>query len=160
MNLKLCAVALVLLTGCGTSATITQRFGSIDATIVGGDRENIYVETPGGLNQSIPKADIVDVDHPGNVAATIGGVVTAYGVANIAVGMPQCDREGPAFCMGVFLPAAIGVSLITYGVGTYVGSTTAMDKTPERGVGSLVIVPTHEFAGRPKTPGLSVAGSF
>lgn len=95
------------------------------------------------------------------VAATIGGVVTAYGVANIAIGMPQCEKEGAAFCTGVFLPATVGVSLLTYGLGTYIGSTSAMNKAPEQSVlGSLKIAPTHEFAGLPKTPGVSVAGSF
>ncbi|MCK6590291.1 MAG: hypothetical protein HUU21_28990 [Polyangiaceae bacterium] len=161
LNLTLCAVGLGLLSGCGNSATIQSRFGSVEGKIVGGDRENVYVEQASGFTRSVPKSDIVDVDHPGNVAATIGAVITGYGVTNIAVGMPQCEKEGAAFCTGVFLPATIGASLLTYGLVTYVGSTTAMDKMPEQSVlGSLKIAPTHEFAGLPKTPGVSVAGSF
>lgn len=160
-NLMLCAVGLGLLAGCGNSATIQARFGSIEGRIVAGDKENVYVEQASGLTRTIPKSDIVDVDHPGNVAATIGGVVTAYGVANIAIGSPQCEKEGAAYCVGVFLPATLGVSLLTYGLGTYIGSTSAMNQTPERSVlGSLVVAPTHEFAGLPKTPGVSVGGSF
>jgi hypothetical protein len=162
MNLKICAFGLVLLTGCGNSATITRRTASpVDAKIIGGDRENLYVELPGGTTDTIAKRDVVDIDHPGNVAATIGAVVGAYGVANIAVGMPECDKQGPAYCMGVFLPATIGLSLITYGLGTYIGSTSAVDAKPERSVlGSVIVAPTHEFAGLPKTPGVSVGGSF
>jgi hypothetical protein len=162
MNLKLCAFGLVLLTGCGNSATITRRMASpVDARIIGGDTENLYVELPGGRTETIPKREVVDIDHPGNVAATIGGVVGVYGIANIAVGLPDCDKGGPAFCMGVFLPATIGVSLIVYGLGTHSGSVSAVNEKPERSVlGSLVVAPTHEFAGLPKTPGVSVGGSF
>jgi hypothetical protein len=161
MNLKLCAFGLVLLTGCGNSATITRANNSFDAKIIGGDAEKLYVEYAGGDTAAIPKSEIRDIDHPGNVAATIGVVVGAYGVANIAIGMPQCDKEGAAYCTGVFLPAAIGASLITYGLGTYIGSSSAVNEKPERsGLGSIVIAPTHEFAGLPKTPGVSVGGSF
>jgi len=161
LNLILCSVGLALLSGCGNTASIQAKFGSTDGKIVGGDAQNIYVETAGGFTKSIPKSDIVDIDHPGNVAATIGGVVTAYGIANIAVGAPECDKGGPAYCVGVFLPATIGVSLVTYGLSTYVGSTSAMDRAPENGVlGSIVVAPTHEFAGLPKTPGVTVGGSF
>jgi hypothetical protein len=162
MNLKLCAFGLVLLTGCGNSATITRHTASpVDAKIIGGDRETLYVELPGGRKEAIPKREVVDIDHPGNVAATIGGIVGVYGAANIVVGMPECDRQGPAYCMGVFLPAAIGISLFAYGLGTYSGSMSAMDEKPERSVlGSIVVAPTHEFAGLPKTPGVSVGGSF
>lgn len=154
-------VLLLASTGCSTSATITRRFGSpVDAKIVGGDSENVYVERFGGRD-AIPRSDIVDIDHPGNVAAVIGGIVAAYGAANIAVGAPQCEEQGPAFCTGVFIPAVVGVSVMTWGLGTYGGSVSSLsDGAPQGRQGRFFVLPTDKFAGQPSTPGITVGSTF
>jgi hypothetical protein len=161
MSFKLAVLGLVFLTGCGTSATITRRSGTaIDAEIISSDEENVYVRSASGT-QPIPRREIADVDHPGNVAAVIGGVVAVYGAANIAVGAPQCDEGGPAYCVGVFTPAVIGGSIFIWGLATYDGSVKALEN-PEQKTrsGQVLVLPTHQFAGLPKTPGLSVVGTF
>lgn len=152
---------LAVVTGCSTSATITPRFGSpFDAKIVSGDREFVYVEGPGGP-QTIPRSDIADIDHPGNVAAVIGGVVGAYGVANIAVGAPECEKQGPAFCVGVFTPAAVGLSVMIWGIATYVGSVSSLSEGERKGQqGQFFVLPTDQFAGQPNTPGITVGSTF
>ncbi len=162
MSFKLAVLGLVFLTGCGTSATITRRSGTaIDAKIVAGDEKNVHVEVANGYSQAIPREDIADIDHPGNVAAVIGGIVTAYGVANIAVGAPECDRQGPAYCIGVVTPAIIGGSIMLWGIATYTGSVMALqDGGQKTNQGRLIVLPTHQFAGLPKTPGISVGGTF
>jgi hypothetical protein len=160
MNTKWFAVGFMLLTGCGTTATITRRDGgSIDAKIIGGDRDNIYVDGQG--YSVIPRSEVEDIDHPGNVAATIGGVVTGYGIANIAIGVPNCEKMGPAYCVGVFTPAAVGLPIMLWGIGTYAGSVMALDKAPEgRSALRFYVVPTDKVAGQPKTPGLVAGGTF
>ena len=163
MNFKLLVVGLglALVTGCGNSATISRGGArSVDAVIVGGDSENIYLDGPGG-SETVPRSEVTDVDHPGNVAAVLGGIVTAYGIVNIAVGTPSCEKQGAAFCTGVFLPAAIGLPIMTYGIATYAGSVSSMDSAPKQEQkGRLVVQPTHQFAGLPETPGVSVGGTF
>jgi hypothetical protein len=161
MDLKWFAVGLVLLTGCGTTATINTRSESpFDGTIIGGNSEEVRVHVQNHV-RTIPRNQIEDIDHPGNVAATIGGVVTGYGIVNIAIGAPECDRQGPAFCMGVFIPAAVGLPLMIWGITTYVGSVRALNKAPNEVTAQrFFVVPTTQVAGQPQTPGLVAGGSF
>lgn len=161
MMFKWSVIGLALLTGCSTSATITPRYGNaFDAEIIKSDGTTVHVKGPDG-SRALKRAEIADIDHPGNVAAVIGGVVAAYGVANIAVGAPQCAKEDPSFCVGVFTPAIVGASIMTWGISTYIASVVAFGDTPRKPqVGHVFVLPTHEFAGQPKTPGLSVGSTF
>ena len=85
-------VLIATLFGCGNTATITRSNGpSFEARIVGSDRDRIYVE---GARAGIPREEIIDIDHPGNGAAVAGGILSAYGVLNIAVGASDCGIEG------------------------------------------------------------------
>jgi hypothetical protein len=48
-----------------------------------------------------------------------------------------------------------------WGLATYIGSVTALDKTPAlQQTGRFFVVPTDQFAGQPKTPGVTVGGIF
>ncbi len=104
-------------TGCGSTAIIARRDGlQSQGRITGSNKNNVYVESENGGVRAISRANIEDIDHPGNVAAGFGLAVTAYGIANIAVGAPQyCDGRAYLSCAGVFLPAGIGAALIAYG---------------------------------------------
>ncbi|MGZ3457850.1 MAG: hypothetical protein ACXU86_05015 [Archangium sp.] len=116
----------LLLCGCSTTATISRiNGGTFDARIQRSTPSAVVVQTESGQEVSIPRSEITDIDHPGNVAAVIGGLVSAYGLANIAVGAPQCGTQSGAYCAGVFLPAALGVSMLAWGLGTWIGSTSA-----------------------------------
>jgi hypothetical protein len=161
MTFLVTALGLASLTGCGTTATISRvNEPTVEAKIIGGDERDVHVDA-NGTTITIPRSTITDIDHPGNVAGVIGGIVSAYGVANVAVGAENCDKEGAAYCTGVFLPIGIGLPIMIYGIATYSGSTSALKEKPIRvGQGSLFVLPTHEFAGQPKTPGLSVGGTF
>ncbi|UQA62787.1 hypothetical protein [Polyangium aurulentum] len=161
MSFKWFFLCLAFLTGCSTSANITRHNApEISAKIVGGDGENIYVESPTG-RQPIRRSDIADVDHPGDAAAVIGGVLTGYGAVNIVMGAPKCESEGAAFCTGVFAPAAIGIPLMLWGTIVKMNSVSAMNEGADPGRSARVLVlPTHQFAGQPKTPGVSVVGTF
>jgi hypothetical protein len=162
MAFKTSLLALALLTGCGTTATITRANApAIDAKIVRSDKDEVYVETTSGEAMTVPRGEIKDVDHPGNVAATIGALVTAYGVANVAVGLSECDHQGAAYCAGVFTPVSIGLPVMLWGLVTYGSSVSALGKpaAPQR-TGRMFVAPTDRFAGQPDTPGLTVGSAF
>lgn len=128
--------------GCGSTAIISKRGASapIEATIKRSTSDMVYVETAGS-EMGISRDEITDIDHPGNVAATIGGVLTGYGLVNIATGVPQCEREGAAFCTGVFLPAALGGSLLAYGLSVWLGSTSAAESKGVQSAQKFTVVP-------------------
>ncbi|HEY3498742.1 MAG TPA: hypothetical protein VGK73_28820 [Polyangiaceae bacterium] len=118
---SLVILSLALLAGCSTTSTIIRvSEADVEGDIVGGSPQSIFVATDAGDEYEIPREDIAEIDYPGNVHTGVGIGVLTYGVLNIAVGVPQCtDRNGSdqaAFCAGVFLPAAIGLGLMAWGL--------------------------------------------
>ncbi len=155
VTLVLCMPLAALAIGCGSTATIT-RVGApeIDAKIVGSDEKQLFIETQGlGDTNTIPRNEVTDIDHPGNVAAIIGGVVSAYGVVNIAVGASQCDSQGAAYCTGVFLPAAIGLPIMISGIIRWADSKGAAEAKKGKPTASVSVLPVaslqknNEFFG-------------
>jgi len=124
-------LALAVLAGCGSSALLSMKRGlMVEGRITGGDEDSVFVESEsqeGNSRIAVPRADITDIDHPGNVAATLGGILGAYGIANVAVGAPACDQrgDGGAFCVGVFLPLTIALPIFIYGLVTWQRSRSA-----------------------------------
>jgi hypothetical protein len=135
----------VLAMGCSTTATIA-RVGEpeIEGKIVASGDGLLQVETRAG-NTPVAMQNVTDIDHPGNVAGTIGALVTAYGVTNIVVGMPQCERQGGAYCVGVFLPAAIGLPLAIWGFATWGKSKYAANEGTRPKDVSLMVLPAAGF---------------
>lgn len=114
-TLRVAAFALLL--GCSTTSTVVHvSEPDIEGDIVGGSPESIFVELDSGAEVEVRRDEITSIDHPGNVHAGVGAGVLGYGILNIAVGAPECDRYGTAFCTGVFLAAAIGAGLIVWGL--------------------------------------------
>ncbi len=67
------AASLVLAMGCSNTAIVHRRSGTpITAKIDRSDDEALYVSTPPGSSYRIERRDVSDIDHPGNVVATIG----------------------------------------------------------------------------------------
>jgi hypothetical protein len=116
---------------CSTTATIYRNSGMMmEGSIIGGSRDAILVEPNHGPRQEVPRDDIAEIDHPGNVHALVGGIVLAYGIGNIAVGMDECQNrtdQQAAFCVGVFTPAALGAGMLIWGLATWVGSKGSAD---------------------------------
>jgi hypothetical protein len=156
----LCAASAALLMGCGTTATITRiNEPEIEGKIVSADDGMLQVETRAG-NHSIPLQNVTDIDHPGNVAATIGTLLTGYGVANIALGAPNCERGGAAYCLGVFLPATIGLPLMAWGFATWGKSVSAASpRSPRSDVGFMVL-PAASFQKNDKFLGASATVTY
>lgn len=159
-SLFLCSSLAVVLGGCGTTATVSRvNAPAMEGRIVSSDQRAIYVQTAGDTFP-IARDEISDIDHPGNVAATIGAIVTGYGIANIAVGAENCDRQGAAYCTGVFLPAAIGLPIMAYGLGTWINSVRSAGPRKDKTEPSIAIVPTVSVDKKNEYVGVSAAVRF
>jgi hypothetical protein len=113
-------IAAMCLMGCSTTSTISRvNAPKVDANIVGGDKDNVYVKYDSGLVSAIPKNTITDIDHPGDGAIVLGTIVSAYGVLNIAAGASNCDANGAAYCTGVYLPLVGGLVWLAWGLTTH-----------------------------------------
>ena len=69
---------------CSTTATISRDHGpAYEATIVGSDADTLRLEDRYGHPFPVPRGDVVDIDHPGNVLMTIGAVMLGVGTLNV-----------------------------------------------------------------------------
>ena len=158
--------ALVLLTtwasGCGTTATIETRSYTYEGEIIGRDPRSVIIVDERGKRVAVDRDDIKDIDHPGNVAATIGVILVAYGLVNIAVGASKCSSKEAAWCFGVYSPAAIGLGMSIYGFATYGESVWALDKQadPRPHLSRLRLTPVPLVGQGSVGPGLSLSGAF
>src|SRR5687768_14062691 len=110
--------------GCSTTSTIHRSSGlPVEADIEGGSADAILVNAH-GHRDVIARSDITDIDYPGNVHAGVGGGLLGYGVLNVLVGMRTCedrsecssDGEQAGFCTGVFIPGAVGLGMLIWGL--------------------------------------------
>jgi hypothetical protein len=160
-----CSIIIVLSggTACGSSADIVLRDQTIvSGTIVSSDKEAVYIDAPRGEN-AISRDRIQDIDHPGNGAGTVGVLLTVYGILNIWVGASKCDEKGSAFCVGVFTPATVGVSLMAWGFATYAKSVSASHAShanSDYALSHLLVSPIYISDGKSGSPGLMLARSF
>ena len=123
------AIALLVsmsLGACSTTATIHRVYGpSYEAEIADSDASALRVLGDDGRLHAVPRAEVTDVDHPGNVVLTVGAVLTAIG-ALVAISimndgtpsMPADRDDATAIGMvygvpGVVMMALGGVAYIT-----------------------------------------------
>jgi hypothetical protein len=127
------AAGLLLTMGCSTTSTIARiHEGPIEGDVVGGSSDSIFVARDSGGECEIKRDDVSLIDYPGNVHRNAGLAVLAYGGLNIALGLPQCrerTEDKTAFCTGVFLPAALGLGLLAWGLVVEHGQTSAVADT-------------------------------
>lgn len=160
MKLGLAALApLALCTACGTTSTITRVDApTIEGHIVGGDAENLYVG-PKDAPTAIPRSEIRDIDYPGDGATIVGAILAGYGVANIALGAPQCGAKGAAFCTGVFAPLAVGIPIFVWGRATHASAVNAAKSAPYGNGARILVTPVvGTQAGEPS--GAAIVGQF
>lgn len=131
--LKITAGLLLTTMGCSTTSTIARiHEGKVEGDIIGGSADSIFVARAGGGECEIKRDDVSMIDYPGNVHRNVGLAVLVYGGLNIAAGLPKCEertQDKTAFCTGVFLPAAIGLGLIAWGLVVEHGQTSAVADT-------------------------------
>lgn len=154
------AVALSL-AGCSTRATVTRVNGNdLSVKFAGSDSENVYIRTRGETH-AIPRSGIADIDHPGDTAAVIGGILTGYGVLNIAAAADRCEVEGAAFCAGVFLPATVGVSMLMWGLTVHRASVEELERRVDAHRPPKVrLIPSVIGTDQGALPGAVIEGRF
>ena len=114
---------------CSTTATITPYHGSeIEGRIIDGSRTAITLKGADGTERRIPRGQIREIHHPGRAAIGFGIALIVYGIANIIVGVPHCSDKGGVFCVGVFLPGAVGLFMTGWGSNVHSASTEAADR--------------------------------
>ena len=84
------ALAAFCASGCGTTATIRGWRGNIEGRILGGGPETIRVRATNGSIRYVRRRSISEIDHPGNVWAIIGTVLTTL----VVVGAAATGRAG------------------------------------------------------------------
>jgi hypothetical protein len=100
----------------------------LEGRIKGGTPSSIIVDPRIGERQEIPRSQVVDIDHPGNVHALIGGIV--FGLGGISAATTCSDINDHAYdrgsdCFyGVSLAIA-GAAVLGWGLYNWFGSTDA-----------------------------------
>lgn len=157
---------LTWLSGCTTTATITLVNGDrVDAKILGGDQDDVIVQTAAGTEVPLDRSEISDIDHPGNVAAVVGAIMTVNGAVNIVLLAPTCGDGKPTpdvSCVGAILHTTIGVSVLAWGLTAWWRSTHAAapgskassaDAVPEPPPSSAFDFSPSTAHTRPPSPG-------
>ncbi len=141
-------LGMLLCIGCSTTSTVARiHEGPIEGGIVGGSADSIFVARDSGGECEVKRDDISSIDYPGNVHRNAGIAVGVYGALNIALGVPKCGErtdDKAAFCTGVFIPAAIGIGLIAWGLAVEHGQRSAVADT------SRPSAPPNRRSGSPR----------
>jgi hypothetical protein len=98
------SLTLLLFTICSCTATISQRDGSYrDTYILRSDAEYLHVQDRDGSESDVRRTDIADIDHPGNVIATLGLVAAAVFLPLAAT----AHGDAAASCFGIGVGSGI-----------------------------------------------------
>ena len=98
------------------SATLTRRddrffYRTYEGTIVDSDADSVRIRTDSGSVEKVRRADIDDIDHPGNVLGTIGLVLGAGSVVLFSVNQAAGGYHPPESTYA--LTAMCGLYLVT-----------------------------------------------
>lgn len=119
---------------CHATATVSLVKGnSVEARILGGDRERLWLRSEAGADLYVPRRDVRDIDHPGNVLALVGGLIGgSYGLS-LAVQAQSCSSAsfGPGLCVGMGSFAGVGLGLFALGLWQWLSSRNAVEPNPD-----------------------------
>ncbi len=136
-----CAAAL---TGCSHQATLTLHDGgSVDAEIVGSDPYYLYVKSDTHGPLMVHRGAVKDVDHPGNVAATLGTLGFAAGLMGVILGAAvtaECSEFCGVLPFFIIVPSAsltaLSVPAAIWGYAAWGGSVSAAEGQPPPRLGA------------------------
>lgn len=153
-------LAVIALCSCASTATLTTTRGTTEATILGGDDESLAVMNEAGAKKRVPRDQVVDIDHPGNVLAVIfgpAGVLFGIETVAFAVGGP-CSRDvtgggtGPSFCVFAGGLSAVSLGLAAWGLYTWISSRNAVTNPLPAGEGPVSKYPLAFPREEPTAP--------
>jgi hypothetical protein len=134
-------LAVALVSGCSTSATLTLRNGRlVRGPIVRSDATTVWVEQ-GGSARRVERKNIADVSHPGSGEILCGGMFLALAAfLVIEADAAAHERHQDASCstdcrtsglgdggetVGAAVFGVAGLSIAAFGLGAYSGSRSA-----------------------------------
>ena len=120
---RLAVLVSAAATGCGTSATITDRSGARqEGVFIRGNQTHLIVATSEG-RIALRRDEIADVDHPGNVMAVVGAALLIPSAAWLVSPALRCEEgRQHTFCMGwlgAATFAAVGLTLAIRGAAVW-----------------------------------------
>ena len=111
---------------CSTTATIHRAHGpAYEAEIADSDASRLRVLGDDGRLHEVPRAEVTDVDHPGNVVLTVGAVLAGIGalvalsISSDSNSTQQQRNDATAIALVYGLP---GLAMLIAGGVTYIGS--------------------------------------
>jgi hypothetical protein len=121
------AATIAIGLGCGTTATLTLRNGlNMEGRIEGSSRTGVRVG-----QTEVARSDIADIDHPGNVAMTIGLVLVGCGLVDTII-VAAADVD-PLYYLNTLPEYAVGLGLSIWGGVVWGGSTSRASEGLEDG---------------------------
>ena len=105
---KSIASVLACASACSSATLYRHNAPDLEATIVGGNADYLYVEAENGRVVRIVRKNVTEIDHPGNVEAIVGGILTAYGGGLAATVALSRDGGGMALPLSV-AAGAVGI---------------------------------------------------
>ena len=143
---------------CSTTATIYKTDGhEVEAKILNSDNENIFVKTY-GKEFTIPRDNITDVDHPGNVSAIISGAIAVSGISYAGYNFKN-DNFGRALGSCLFSVAGLIAAYINYGKWNTSLQAVEMGLI-KYNTSDIFINPSIAFIDKDKHYGLSFSSRF
>jgi hypothetical protein len=125
--------AQVSVTGCSRSATVhTRNGGDVEGRIEENRGGTLHL-TRHGEPVEVPAADVVEIDHPGDTALSVGMFLLVLGAPMILADPPtggsKCNSDGacyPAHPLGQLgvVAAATGVGIGAYGLTVHLMSAS------------------------------------
>ncbi len=114
-----------MFSACGANtATISKTDGSeIEALITDGNFRTLYATQNGSELIQIDRADIADIDHPGNVHVVAGSFLTVAGAASLYFGRDTSGAAEAATLLFGTVLAIWGLTSIGRGLYVWFGST-------------------------------------
>jgi len=111
--------ALALLTS-GCAATLQRGSGpAIEGVLTDADATYLYIRSDSGAVYRVPRTEVSDIDHPGNVLATIGAVFLTMSVIFLADGEDYSNEAGAIY-------GAIGAGMTAGGLIPWMHSRLAI----------------------------------
>jgi len=128
---------VVAMSGCSTTATVITRDGKRDETrVVGGDREVLLLQNDDGAEKVVRRADVKDIDHPGNVVATLGGLIASSYASALIVSGTFCGTSGASGGSSCTLllgtsggMTALGAGMLVWGLWAWLSSKNAVSES-------------------------------
>ncbi len=126
------AVLMLAQGACATAKIVRADAVDVEGKIAGGDTDNVYVVDGEERTFAVPRRNIRDVDHPGNV--WMAGSAPLLGVAGILTIMATTDCNGEecgilqAFALvGALLYGGAGLAGFTIGYSQWSRSVANLD---------------------------------